>query len=463
MIIMIGLVLLLVISQYPLLSPTNDSIHDEESNPGGIQIDDGLDYTSCSDPTVRVDSNGTIYAVWKDSRLINETQYISGYELQFGNIFFSKSINGGRSFEPNKNINLYQENIAFTQPIMAIDELDYIYIGWIEFNYSYQDEVDANIYIAQSTNNGENFSDPVLVDNGNIDVSIHQNFAMIVDKTGTIHVAFAGIPSAMMNSTINQNWDIYYTKCQRYNEPFILPLRVNDDFTQNCTQGYPSMDVDDKGNAFIVWRDNRNSGNATLYFSTIKSNNLVISQNTRIGGDIIHINAGPAIAVFGNNIYVVWQENSLYEPLMISKSFDSGRTFSEQCQLNGVNIISCKNPQIKLNREGVLFIVWSAAKVSDREYPYGIYYLISYDGGKSYTKIAELSNYRIIQRSNGKSIISPQLEPSMDITNNSIVFSYVEKRMEKYDDSNQPILGNMLTSLWSISFQKQTFDDGTKN
>lgn len=120
-----ALIILVILSYQTGIFESNSENHTSPSrltsSPGGVQVDFGNNETISSNPTIAVSKTGITYAVWKDSRLPDNTPqppimlYVPCY-----NIYFSKSLDGGNTFSDDICINDYRENVTHVRPNMVI-------------------------------------------------------------------------------------------------------------------------------------------------------------------------------------------------------------------------------------------------------------------------------------------------------------------------------------------------------
>lgn len=97
---------------------------------------------------IAVDRNDVIYLVWTD------------YRNENGDIYFSKSVNGGASFGPC--IRVDDTGVSYIDqetPKVAVDKNGAIYVVWTDYRKG-----DPDIYFSKSTNGGSSFGPNVRVD-----------------------------------------------------------------------------------------------------------------------------------------------------------------------------------------------------------------------------------------------------------------------------------------------------------
>ena len=335
-------------------------------------------------PAVTVDDNGTVYVVWDQNRtpplyednlflaksidnglnftegiLVNQNTAVSGLALpssiavgRSGNIYavwhgwidpikieiyFSRSTDGGKTFDPEVRVNDDVAPWAKLCPDMAVGPNEEIYVVWMEQRKTN----DWDIFLSKSSDNGVSFGQDVLV-NENV-TSRNETYPSIsVDEKGRIFVvygaynetsdqiflAFSGdgglsfdevqvtnesirwrsFPQVATYSHIlyliwqEGDWpvgrsDIYFSFTSEGAGNLSLPVRVNDAST-NLSHLDPSMDVDAVGNVHITWSDNRQGllaayyakGNLTLGDLDIVSHEWDFDASIDSDGDGNHTN-----------------------------------------------------------------------------------------------------------------------------------------------------------------------------
>jgi predicted secreted protein with PEFG-CTERM motif len=95
----------------------------------------------------------------------------------------------------------------------------------------------------------------------------------------------------------------------------------------------------------------------------------------------------PQMAVSGNNVYVVWNDNSTGKyGILVAKSTDSGTTFGAPVDISR-NIGSSASPQFAVSGNDV-YVVWQAKTTGK----YQIIFAKSTDGGATFSTPANISN-----------------------------------------------------------------------
>ena len=153
-------------------------------------------------------------------------------------------------------------------------------------------------------------------------------------------------------------------------------------------QSEPDIAVDSLGNLYVVWRDNRD-GNDDIYFSKSTDGGDTWSANVRVDDGGWWGQYSPCVPVdkYGD-IYVAWadERNSAtltQTDIFFTKSTDGGTSFdspSVQVDDAGSGYKNQEAPDILVDDQGLVFVVWADERIGD----FDIYSSISYDAGSSF-------------------------------------------------------------------------------
>jgi hypothetical protein len=177
------------------------------------------------------------------------------------------------------------------------------------------------------------------------------------------------------------NGDIYFRKSTNYGNNF-APTELLSNNTGSSSQ---VKIASDGNNVYVVWRD-ETTGNGDIYFK--KSNDSGSSFEKRVFlYKSIGSSSEPQISSNGNNVYVVWRDETTGNgDIYFKKSNDSGSSFEKRkylFQSNG----SSSEPQISSNGNNV-YVVWRDETTGNGD----IYFRKSSDYGKNFERTFQLSN-----------------------------------------------------------------------
>jgi len=182
-----------------------------------------------------------------------------------GNLYLSKSLNKGITFDTPQIINKDGNYSAFelaggrvgkvTLPVIKFDINDRLYILWADKYDQVTDTFD--VYLRYSDNYGSNWSDRIRV-NPHI-VGNQWNPDMVIDPNGSLHIVYY--------SEIGGNYRPYYRTVNfngtDRNNPVLSDEIViaNEDTSSIFTRPgeYMSIQLDQYGIPHVVWSDGRNN------------------------------------------------------------------------------------------------------------------------------------------------------------------------------------------------------------
>jgi hypothetical protein len=260
-------------------------------------------------------------------------------------------------------------------PSIAVDINENVYVAW-------QDERNGSmdIYFTKSTNGGHSFGTNVRVDDSGKSFSDQEHPFIVVDKNGIIYLVWFDVR--------NGNRDIYFAKSTDGGKSFQRNVRVDDTGSSPSNQYRVSMALDNDGNIYVVWSDDRN-GRRDIYFSKSTDGGESFGKNVRVddtGLPSDSIQAWPRICVDrGENIYVSWfdaRNEKLNYDIYFAKSTDGGNSFWKNIRVDDTGrwrTRQCR-PCMAIDPDGNLYIVWD----DERNGNCDIYFAKSTNGGSSF-------------------------------------------------------------------------------
>jgi parallel beta-helix repeat protein len=293
--------------------------------PFNTKVSDAPGITDELTPKIAIDSSGIIYVVWQDKRADAN-----------GDIFFSKSVDGGTSFSVN-----YQLTSTGTQgwPSVAVYGSN-VYVVWHN-----NPGTGFDIYFMRSTNGGNSWSAQSKIDHS---PSGDQTYpSMAIGNAGEIFIVW--------HDNRAGNYDIYFTKSTDDGVTFTTPdVRVNSVTTND--QLYPRLAANSDG-IHVVWQD---------YATSVTSPTIEYTKSTNLGSSFIGssirvstlggtVNTAPDITLApSGKIFVAWQRSN---DILLSYSVNAGGTFLAE-RLFTRQSQSRQNPSIGVDQSGRLFGTW---------------------------------------------------------------------------------------------------------
>lgn len=404
-----------------------------------MQVDDGIEFESCN-PAIAV-GNGNICVVWdngfgattiyfdnsttgainfgadikindggdgEDPSIVIYSGNIHVSWWESGKILFDASPIAGISFGTDVQVN---DDVASAKfPNIAADSGG-IYVVWEDYR-----EGNWDIYFSNSTTGaGGTWSSNVNVDGNGITTANQELTSLVLDKSGKLHVVWA--------DDRNGYDDIYYANSTDGGDTWSSSVCVDDASSVHARA--PSIAVDDEGNVYVVWYDDR-SGNYDVYFAKSTDGGITWTKpNTRVNDVTTYQQQVPSIAVFGNgataNVYVAWTDNRFAATndmdVYLSNSTDGGNTFNTSICVNDDFTNEYQlSPSVAVDNNGNLYVAWY-----DRRnlINYDIYFRRSNDGGNSWTANSKRVN---------DDTTNDQMWPSIAVSNDIVYVAWDDDR-----------------------------------
>jgi hypothetical protein len=169
-----------------------------------------------------------------------------------------------------------------------------------------------------------------------------------------------------------------------------------------------------ENNVYVVWRDN-SSGNDDIYFSASTDNGTTFNGIKNLSNNTGRSDK-PQIAAAGDNVYVVWRDNSLKnDDIYFKSSSDNGNSFSTTKDLSATNG-SSTDPQIAA-AENYVYIIWSDDTTGNGD----LYFKSSADNGTSFGFLKNLST----------NLDGPAHFPQIKTTGNNVYVVWQDETPEK--------------------------------
>jgi hypothetical protein len=195
---------------------------------------------------------------------------------------------------------------------------------------------DYDIFLRMSNNGGETFSPLTEILNFNIGNSLNPEIGISGDNVFVIWED---------NIFDDSDRNIFYISSTDGGFNFnpvnqLSSIFIGDSFVSNMAIS--------GNNVSVVWSDNTNGNDYDILFRMSKDAGQTFSPRTDLSNNIGN-SLNPEIAIFENNIYVVWADTIDYD-IHLTSSTDGGLNFSPIINLSNNNDGFSFNPQIAISK-----------------------------------------------------------------------------------------------------------------
>jgi hypothetical protein len=183
------------------------------------------------------------------------------------------------------------------------------------------------------------------------------------------------------------NYDIFIKSSNDKGTTFGSPVNLsnNSGFSE-----HPQIAAYDN-NVYAIWADDT-SGNREVFFTRSEDNSTSFDKIKNVSNNTSD-SFNQEIAVFGDNVYVVWldQDEADNTNILLKSSFDGGATFGRT-----IHISSDANqetfPKIAAYEDSV-YVAWNMAgdNLDERDNE-GLFFVRSLDGGNTFDNIMKLNH-----------------------------------------------------------------------
>ena len=172
-----------------------------------------------------------------------------------------------------------------------------------------------DIFYKRSIDGGASFTEPTKNLSNNAGSS---EFPDIAVSGNNVHVVW--------HDNTPGSYDIFYTRSTNSGSSFPDLKNLSDNSGSSI---FPAI-ASTGNNVYVVWRDNTPGNDEILYRRSINNGDTFPNIIKNLSGNARH-SGSPAIVAFGNNVHVVWQDQTTVSPFVNDifhrRSIDGGSTF----------------------------------------------------------------------------------------------------------------------------------------
>lgn len=318
-------------------------------------------------PSLVAGADGSFFVAW------------AGYNRRGGNIFFSRSTDGGLTWERKVRVNSISGSADLqATPGLAIGGEGTLYVSWVDHRND-----KAEIFFARSNNQGLSWSVNVRVSNEDTGAGQYAPSLAVGQSTTSSDVLYiawedhsGSLPNIRMARSTNQG--------RTWSSSSAIASDPDD-----AAEG-PQLTVGENGMVYCVWCQ-----------LSDEAYSIAFSRSTDYGkhwNDTVTINDNNASAetpvlALGNdgNLYAAWADYRNEDTdIFMSSSTDGGETWSANVRVN--NDPGTADQSLPILRTGSLtdtvYLAWHDQRNGESE----IYFARSLNGGQTWTPNVEVSN-----------------------------------------------------------------------
>lgn len=310
-------------------------------------------------------------------------------------VYVNHSDDDGKSFSPPVKVNTEAEKIAArgeSRPKIVIGKNGNIYIAYTQ---KLPKRYTGNIRFSRSVDGGKTFSTPMTV-NSDLNIISHRFETMVVNEKGEIYLSWLDARDAAQAKNDNKTYTgsaLYAAVSTDNGKSFQPNNKIQDNSCQCCRI---AMDTDRQGSPVVVWRQifGKNVRDHALVRLTKSesSNELQATPLSRVAIDNWAVDGcphhGPALSIANDDIYhLTWfTDADVRKGLYYAQSKDQGRSFISEITI-GNRERQAQHADVHSFGKSV-FITW---KEFDGEQS-TIWLMHSTDSGKSWSSARSVAS-----------------------------------------------------------------------
>ena len=258
----------------------------------------------------------------------------------------SRSSDGGRTFQPSIVVNDDPGVIQHTFDALHRDADGRLHLSWIDGR---EGRKDPGTYVARSLDQGQTVTSNRKVDEG---TCVCCRTAVTSGPDGTVYVAWRKIFEDNVRETV-------VARSLDHGETFERPVIVGHDqwVFPACPHRPASMGVDRQGRLYVVWYTEGTDEIPAVYLAFSDDRGQTFSPKQQLNVSKNTFPDHPQIAVDPDGrLVVIWEEQGpVKRDVVMSAYMDRGATFAAPQKLNDRK---SQTPVVAVNRHGVFAMAW---------------------------------------------------------------------------------------------------------
>jgi len=313
--------------------------------------------------------------------VVDNSVYLVWTDTSPGNndIFFSRSTNGAMNFE--NSINLSNNNGTSAFPRMTVYDNN-VFVTWYDYSPGISD-----IFFARSMDDGFSFETINLSQNNGVSfnpwIRVNENNVYIVWNDESPHLPPNIHRDAGDIDVFLGDLDILIATSHDGGSKFDVSNLSN---SQGMSSN-PRIAVSGN-NVYVVWNEETMAG-YEIFFSKSIDNGTTFSEPINVSrSDAESLDAG--LQVSGDNVYIVWHESTQdTSDIFFAASDNDGLSFDLPINLSTMEGIPSLTRDTQMVASGNnIFVVWSNQNINN-----GIFLAKSSDGGRTFGAPINLNDF----------------------------------------------------------------------
>jgi hypothetical protein len=263
-----------------------------------------------------------------------------------GELRLSRSTDGGRSFGPSTLVNDDDQVIQHTFDAMQAAPDGVLHFAWIDGR---EGKKEPGTFVARSTDQGRTITKNVKIDD-NTCVCCRTSIATSAD--GLLYVAWRKIFDGNVRETV-------VSRSTDGGQTFYAPVVVGNDrwVYQACPHRPASLGIDRLGRLYVVWYTEGADETPAIYLAYSDDHGKTFSEKKQLNRSKGTFPDHPQMAVDPQGrVMVIWEEQSpVRREIVMSHSLDRGQSFTQPQKLNEKH---GQTPTIAVNHQGTVVMGW---------------------------------------------------------------------------------------------------------
>jgi Putative serine esterase (DUF676) len=280
-----------------------------------------------------VGSDGTLYAVWEDSRNGNT------------DIYFSSRIPTTGVWAAETKLNTDTGTTGQRTPSIAIDGSGNLYVVWADDRNG---ATNTDIYFAKRT--GTTWS---------ANIKVNGDTATAIQSNPRISVSSAGIAVAVWYDGRSSQTNIYSARLAAGSTTWSTNYNITTSNT-SAVKATPDVAVATDGTAWATWQDNR-TGGGDIYVASLGPTATAWSTNTKVSDDsgASALDKSPRIGLTSANLPVLaWLDGRTTNAQVRVANRTSGGTWNASVQVSDASAKPATGLALAVKADGGIIVAW---------------------------------------------------------------------------------------------------------